>query len=71
MRPCVTDRVPEIIDGACCRLAQDGLQLEEGVLNRVEIGREAGQVADVCSYGRDRLAYLEALVAGRLSMMTM
>ena len=35
----VVDNVPEAVDGACRRLAQDRLELGEGVLDWVEVGR--------------------------------
>ena len=33
-----TDGVPETVDGSFSGLAQEGLQLGEGVLDRVEVG---------------------------------
>ena len=40
------DCIPEVIDGSGCDLFEDGLQLGEGVLDRVEIrsvGRQEAQ----------------------------
>jgi hypothetical protein len=32
------DRAPEPVDGSFCDLAQEGFELDESVLNRIEVG---------------------------------
>ena len=50
-----SDGVPEVVDGAGCGLLQEGLQLGEGHLDRVEVGAVGRQEAQLGTHGRDGL----------------
>jgi hypothetical protein len=52
----VADGVPEPIDGALGGLARQGLELGEGLLDRIEIRGVGRQVAQLCTAGFDRRA---------------
>ena len=58
----VADRIPEGLDGACCGLFQESLDLGEGHLDRVEVGTVGRQEQDVGARGLDGLADGDGLV---------
>ena len=57
------NRVSEAVDGACCRLAQDRLELGGSVLDRVEVGRVGRQVTQDRSCGFDDTTHFAILVS--------
>ena len=58
---------PELVDRRGSGLAQEGLQLGEGVLDRADVGR-VGRQNEEAGFGRlDCFAHGQAIVAGRLS----
>jgi hypothetical protein len=50
-------------------LAQIGLELTEGHLDRVQVGRIFGQIAKCCAARFDRLADADSLVGGTFPVM--
>ena len=58
--------VPEAVDGALGRLAQERLQLGEGVLDRVEVGRVGREVEQARAGCLDQLSHPRPLVAGQV-----
>ena len=61
MKP--THGVPETSDGALRSLAQDGLELGEGVLDRIEVGAVGQEEEEVRAGGLDQRPDLGSLVA--------
>jgi hypothetical protein len=63
--------VPELFAGSLGRFAQEGLELGEGVFDRVEIGIAGGQVERLSAGGLDGGAHGSVFVAAEVSITTM
>ena len=62
----LADGVPQAVDGALGGLAQEGLELGEGLLDRVEIGRVGRQVTQLGAARLDRRADADDFVRGEV-----
>ena len=60
------DGGPEAVDGSLGGLAQQRLELGEGVLDRIEVGLVGRQVEQAGAGRLDHLAHLRPLVAGQI-----
>ena len=60
------DTSPEAVDGALCCLAQEGLELGEGVLDGVEVGTVGRQQEKLCPGRFDGLAHRGGLVGSEV-----
>ena len=68
---CVADSAPARVGGAGGGFAEQGLELGEGQLDRIDVGVVGREKAQLCSLNFDGGARGGALCAGRLSTMTM